>query len=109
MARKGCFEVTKLEFNFYSTKDEVGRTKIVSDAMETYLRKYASGTNYEIVHEVHDLLGSDVQVIVEFSKSISLNTVNKILSRMDIRHIDQMLYKPFSMKVVISVDRKSVV
>ncbi len=103
MARKGCFEVTKLEFNFYSTKDEAGRTKIVSDAMETYLRKYASGTNYEIAHELHDLLGSDVQVTVEFSKSISLNTVNKILCKMDVKHIDHLVYKLFSKEVIISV------
>lgn len=103
MARKGCFEVTKLEFNFYSTNDEAGRTKIVSDAMETYLRKYASGTNYEIAHVVHDLLGSDVQVTVEFSKSVSLNTVNKILCKMDVKHIDNMVYKPFSKEVIISV------
>jgi len=103
MARKGCFEVTKLEFNFYSTKDEVGRTKFVSDAMETYLKKYASGTNYQIAHEVHDLLGSDVYVTVEFSKSISANTVNKLLRKMDVKYIDHIVYRPLSKEVIISV------
>ena len=103
MARKGCFEVNKLEFNFYSTKDEAGRTKIVSDAMKIHLKKYASGTNYEIAHELHNLLDSNVQVTVEFSKSISLNTINKLLCKMDVKHIDQMVYKPFSKEVIISV------
>lgn len=103
MARRGCFEVTKLEFNFYSTKDESGRTKIVSDAMETHLKKYASGTNYEISHELHDVLGKDVYVTVEFSKSISLNTINKLLSKMEVKHIDQIVYRPFSKEVIISV------
>ena len=103
MARKGCFEVTKMKINFYSTSDEVGKTKLVSDVVEVYLKKYASNTNYEISHELRDFLGSDVQVTVEFSKSISLNTANNLLCKMDIKHINQIVYKPLEKKVIVSV------
>lgn len=80
MARKGCFEVIKLKFIFYCSMDEMGKTELVSEGMRKYVKKYASNTDYKITHELKDIISPDVEIKVEFSKVISLNTVEKILS-----------------------------
>ena len=103
MARKGCFEVSKLKITFYSSLDVGGKTKLVSEGMEKYLKKYASNTSCKISHELNYLISPDVEITVEFSNSISLNTVNNILSHIIGEKLSQLIYKPSDGVMQISV------
>lgn len=103
MARKGCFEVIKLKFTFYCSRDESGKAKFVSEAIKKYLNKNASSTSYEISHSVCEVETTDVMVNVEFSKAISVNTVNNFLSTMKGKCINQIQYIPLSKEVIVSV------
>lgn len=103
MARKGCFEVTKLKFTFYSSMDEVGKTNLVSDGLDKYLKKYASNTRYEIAHELNDVISPDVEINVEFSNSISLSTVINLLSHIIGYKLYQLWYKQSDKEVRVSV------
>lgn len=103
LAQGGWFEVSKLEFIFYSAKNKVEDIKLVIEGMKKHMKRYASHTSYETSYEVDSVMSSDVKVKIEFSKSISLNTVNKLLSQMALEKIYRIIYMPLDKKVDVSV------
>ena len=103
MARKGCFEVSKLKFTFYSTMDELGKADFVIHGLANGLKKHASGTSCAITHKLNDVISPDVEVDVEFTRPISLNTVINILSHMVGDKFYQLLYKRSDKEVRISM------
>ena len=103
MARKGCFEVSKLKFTFYSSMDELGKADFVIEGLSKGLKKHASSTSCSITHRLNDVISPDVEVDVEFSRTISLNTVINILSQMVGEKFYQLWYKQSDKEVRISM------
>lgn len=93
MART-CFEVSKFVITFCCTKDQEGKKDFVSEAMKTYLRRYASNTRYKISSSTRKGYDTDTVIGVELSKSISLITMTTILSHMFGENIASMSYSP---------------
>ena len=80
MARK-CFEVVTLKFRFNSYgKTLTGQESWVSEELRKYLKRYSSNTSLKYCCAT--LEDGDIVVEADFSKKISLNTVNKILLKM---------------------------
>ena len=67
------------------------------------MKIYASNTSCEISHEVDTVISLDVKVKVEFSQSIALNTVNKLLSKMALEKIHRIIYEPLNEKAEVYV------
>ena len=103
MARKGCFEVIKMKFTFYHCTDESGKTKLVSEGIEKFLKKNASNTSCKISHEVNNLMDTDVVVTVEFSKRISVNTGINIVSQVIGPKMKRLMYENLTEQMIISV------
>lgn len=93
MART-CFEVSKFVITFCCTKDQEGKTNVVSEAMKKYLKRYASNTGYKISSSICKGYNTDTVICVELLKSISLITMTTILSHMFGENIASISYLP---------------
>ena len=100
------FDVSKLEFQFLCSKDDVGKEQLVTEFMKEQMNKYASSTSYSIscCLGIEKELDSAVIATVEFTKEISYVTVNKILSHMiGNEEIHFMLYDSHKKEVTVTV------
>lgn len=100
------FVVSKLEFQFLCSKDDVGKERLVTEFMKKQMNKYASNTCYSIscCLGIEKEVDSAVVVTVEFTKEISYATVNKILSHMTGKEeIHFMLYDSENKEVTVTV------
>lgn len=103
MARKRCFEVKKVKFTFYHSKDEKGKVALVTEGLNKYLNKFASDTGYTISHRLETYIDTDVIVDVELTKDISVNTINNILMNMAGVSVHQMIHTVSSKEMRVSV------
>lgn len=100
------FEVSKLEFQFLCSKDEIAKEELVTEYMKKHMKKYASNTGYSIscCLGIEKEVDSAVVATVEFAKEISYATVNKILSHMTGKEeIHFMLYDSEKKEVTVTV------
>ena len=67
------FEVSKLEFQFLCSKDEIRKEELVTEYMKKYMKKYASNTGYSIscCLGIEKEIDSAVVATVEFSEPFS--------------------------------------
>lgn len=98
MAR-GCFEVDVLEMCFWRTTEAEQKVKLVSEKIEDFLTKKASNTRFNISGKESTEFDPYVIVTINFSKSISSNTIINFL-----KSIDDFKYS----SITIKVDKKKV-
>ena len=83
MARR-CFEVNQLKIYFWCTdKERDNLSKHVSTEVNRFLKKYASNTSYTISSKEITECDFSVELIIKFSKNISVMTVINFLSYLE--------------------------
>ena len=83
MARR-CFEVNQLEICFWRTTDERANVKLVFEKVESFFKKNASNTSYDISSKIIDECDISVMLTIKFSKSISVITIIKFLKYLEV-------------------------